>query len=581
MMTAVTFPDVDDHFSANWGGELYVIRAAKPNKPTNPSWFIPVIRHIGHIQRHRPEPFEGLPACELEPGTSITDIRDFQNTLHKYWHSELRRPQKPAAIRLFKLQNDKEIYVSDPDDRKEFYGVLFPRNEHGTTANAYKYKLGCHRNAIGGSTQTVGDWVKNILESATSTRTTLSGMKSEHTVRSANDVALEEVTALPEITKKELVSGLTFLLLLDQLPNGAWGESLRFKAEAFGHKEPASVTVSYWSSCALLELTGSEALEGTDEFNKYLEDHFEDGAVGYRRPLDRGGEAFYDHCRHTAIASLWWGGPGRREDLQRQCLRFLLNNRLPVCKAWGATPRDKNPEPVTTAYVLRALIDAQANNILNDPSFEEFDNVIKDFQESGISWLFQNLRQQSYWWQGNPLGAPETPAQRSQRYNFTANILAALPELYDDNAAHKKDHERVMNRLLIAWEEGGFGIPSGPSQEKPDLEATIQLVLAAGRCGPDYCDRSDQWLTRFWNDLPKLLGHGNSESAGWALTLSLIIAKSPNYLIPTSNVHRTRRKANDLRSSYREGDTERIEGILRGQPPFVAVLAHRLLSALQ
>lgn len=343
---------------------------------------------------------------------------------------------------------------------------------------------------------------------------------------------------MPQTLPSGLLEGLTLLLLLDQFPVGVWGRSLTPLGAAYGHAEdPGSITVSSWSADALRELQPAGEVPEIDLFSQYLNDRrrTDTGAVGMRRRVGSSFAEEYriiENRRHTAVAALYLHKHCNALDQALQSLRFVMESRT-ARGGWTAIgqPTDENADPLTTGYVLGVLRTFERANLLAAVGIEQRDLFLARYWKAGLLWLYENLLENAGWWRYK---------DEKRTYCYTTDILLAVPEFWLEDPDYEKAHESLVTRLFDIWQANGSGIPSGPTSQTPNLEATAQFAAVLWMCRIRYPDLNSEVQKHFAANLEAILAVGESDAAGWALAITHLVRVLGARLSPDCGLSRLR-----------------------------------------
>ena len=383
---------------------------------------------------------------------------------------------------------------------------------------------------------------------------------------------------LPEVPA-ELVSGLVFLLLLDQNREGAWGRSLVKSSGSWGHAEdPGSITVSYWALQSLKAVTGEDSFPELEMFRDFLvRRQKSNGAVGVRRNVGSSWMSAYEiveNRRHTAIAAKFFKAFGTL-DKALECLRYVLNHCSPA-GAWSAVGdvTDENADPLTTAYVLRSLIDFDAEGLLREIAFKDRDRFLMTYKRKGALWLYGSLLEDKCWWLYRTKDEPISSEKLKQACVVSAEILAMFPEFRIEGEDFDCAYVGVLNRLAECWRQNGIGVPSGPDNPQAHLGATVQFVNSCREPKARHADLCSEFLPEFLRRLSDILTVGTSDAAGWAATLALLAEEVPGVkLSRTFKVVELRARVHRILDSPNAERASIADEILASEPAWVKSLA--------
>lgn len=383
---------------------------------------------------------------------------------------------------------------------------------------------------------------------------------------------------IPELDPK-IVEAIVLLLLLDQYVDGVWGRSVYAVAGAYGHKnDPGSITVSHWASCALAGLSGIRDLPELKRFGDYLiKRQKRDGAVGMRRNIGSDYRPAYEiaeNRRHTAMAASWWLQIGDALGPAVRAIEYVIANRGKD-GAWSAVgdPSDSDSDPVSTAYILRVLLDFEHKGHLRGLCHKAPASFFTTYKQDGMAWLYRNLLDNDMWWLYRTADEALLEERLKRMYCYTASVVSMLPEFRNASDEHREAYIAVLRRLGDLWRKNRPGIPSGEGSDQAELETTSHFALACWYSRDRSPEFATKFLPRFVAGLPDMLENGYSDAAGWALTLQLLAHLGQPISGGPEMVARARKLAGQLWDAYLNGNTRRLNTILSLQPSWVGRIA--------
>jgi hypothetical protein len=358
--------------------------------------------------------------------------------------------------------------------------------------------------------------------------------------------------SVPHVSS-EVLDGLTLLLLMDQFPIGVWGRSLAKIVGAYGHAEdPGSITVSHWAANALRAVQPIGQLPEIEAFSEYLLQRRRKGSgvIGMLKNLGTPFAPEYEiieNRRHTAVGAVYLYRHCNALDLALESLRYVMESRTPR-GAWVAIgdPTDDNADPLTTGYVLGVLRTFERENYLDVVSVKDRELFLARYWKAGLLWLYENLLENGGWWLYKTRRAEPSNEVIRRTYCYTTDILLAVPEFWLEDPDYEKAHENLMTRLLQIWQSNAIGLPSGPGSTVPSLEATAQYALVAWKCRSRYPDINAEVMNHFLNNLETLLTNGESDAAGWSLTIMYLTESLKGTLSQNTNIQKLRELARTI-----------------------------------
>lgn len=401
----------------------------------------------------------------------------------------------------------------------------------------------------------------------------------------APDSPVDSAANLPQ-AGEQLIEEITYVLLLDRYPIGVWGRSLAKSVAAYGHRDDlGSITVSWWVLEALSKIYGERSVLEIDSFKSYLDQRrTASGAIGIRMNVASGWAAptyqIIEHCRHTAIAAIFYWKYGHSLDRALQCLRFVIGRRTPN-SAWPAVGDaiDDQADPLTTAYVLRTLLDFDAAGLLGSIDFDGRRQFCANYKALAISWLQDHLVTNDFHWVYKRRGDIASPEILRKIYSYTADILAMVPEFPGHSDECAESHSTTVRRLAELWRtrEGGIGIPDGLGDLPASLETTALYTLSLWRCRERYPHLAHEFTARFMDNLGKLMEDGNCTASGMAVVLRLLI-ELEGCSISEEVLDRSRILARETWRLHQEGNSTAVARILENKSSWVTAVSLRILG---
>lgn len=373
-----------------------------------------------------------------------------------------------------------------------------------------------------------------------------------------------------------LIGEILFLLLLDQYDDGVWGRSLAEVVVAYGHKEdPGSITVSCWATRALKKLSETGFIQELEKFRSYLlERQKPNGAVGMRRNIGSDFSPAYEiivNRRHTAVAASWWNDLGGALNKAFDAIKYVFGSSSPSM-AWSAVGeiKDGNEDPLTTAHVLRTLIDFDSKGLLNKLDFDGKDKFLATYKKTGMIWLYKNLIENDLWWLYRTKDKQFQEGRLRREYCHTADILDTLPEFVtvDENI-----HNKIINNLADIWHHNGLGIPCGDGEDVAGLATTVMFTRICWRNKDRLPELGSYFLNKFLECLKNILKDGHSEAAGWSLTLELLSDLKKNLQISNKLISRIRSQVQDTWTAYLNDNQSSLHQHLKYHPDWVQSIA--------
>jgi hypothetical protein len=348
----------------------------------------------------------------------------------------------------------------------------------------------------------------------------------------------------------------------DRFPEGLWGRSLAPSAGDYGHKEdPGSITVTFWGLRALAALSRSSVLPESAAFLSYLiARKSKQGAVGMRKFV---GTEFADaymiieHARHTAVAANFLR-ENRALDHALDCVKFLVQ-RQHATGGWidVESASDSKPDPVTTAYVLRTLLDFEKCGLLEQLRFEGSAAFAASYRKRGIHWLYEDLSENDNWWLYSKGTNP-----MSRAYGYTVDVLNILPEFADEDQRLRESHQLLLEKLANTWRQFGNGLPLGVGRDRPNLDASAQFVMTCWQHRAHYPHLAMEFVPSFLTNVEGILKSSDSNAAGWSLLLALAQSVASGHHCLPSNIEDARRQGNSMWDNFRSaGRTGAIQEI--------------------
>jgi hypothetical protein len=289
-------------------------------------------------------------------------------------------------------------------------------------------------------------------------------------------------------------------------------------------------------------------LPESDAFLSYLVARKNDrGAVGMRKFVGTEFAPAYtviEHARHTAVAAEFFEEAGAL-DHALACIKFLVERQHPS-GGWidVASAADSEPDPVTTAYVLRTLLDFQTAGLLQRIRQKGLDTFVATYRKRGLHWLQENLSENGYWWLYK-----KSPDPMSRAYGYTVDVLSILPELTDDEQHLRDSHRSLMHNLVKVWRKTGSGLPVGVRRIQPDLDPTTEFARTCWHHRHRYPELASEIVPSFLTNLRAMLESSISNAAGWSEAITLVGELMPGLALPSGVLDEARHEAMDVWSS--------------------------------
>ena len=524
--------------------------------------FILLLKRIAFLQNTSSKWSKGVSAVHLQPRE--LDTTDFAGWLRDMW-SKVPTGEPQRLLDLYELdfqnERDESRKLGDKYDdvvtRRRLFGGLLAPSHTGSDGHQWYY-LECD---IEAETCTDDRLFVTNLETAgeVASFTIPGGITSGRTSLSF---------AVPDAAH-EVVPSVLYLLLLDRFLEGPWGRSLANLAPAYGHKEdPASITVSYWALTALKSLFPDQDLPEIDDFRAFLlaGRTTDGGGVGIRRtvttPVAPPKYRIVENRRHTAVAADFYQRYGNRPDKADDCIRYLTRHRHKG--GWSDIDEDdETNDPLTTASVLRVLIDFEAAGWLQRILLGQ-QHFLSTYRRDAMLWLYGDLLDGDHWW---------TYKSKERVVTYTVDTLRMVPEFPTEGSEFSDAHATTMQNLADLYRNSDLGLPSGLEQGQPDLSPTAHFVIACCQCRDRYPEMYAEFVPRFLESLSPLLESGNSYASGWALTLSFLSSIQPNLRPNAKVLDETRSLVQQSWKSFRSGDDRKLKLILSRFPDWVRPIA--------
>lgn len=321
----------------------------------------------------------------------------------------------------------------------------------------------------------------------------------------------------------KLISHLVFLLLADRFKDGLWGRSLSSTAGAYGHgDDQGSVSVSQWTIRSLTRAFPGQDLEETRQVCSFLLDRMQEGTVGLRRNVGTPHAPAYQilqHNRHTAVAALMFRDYGSL-DAALRCAVHLMGAQdrsggwVDLGRAGGS------PEPLTTAYALRCLMDFEADGYLDRIEGTISSAKRSTFKPKAFQWLYENLLEAGGWWLYDPSSSED------RAISYTVDVLLALPELASEplfNTAYAD----LLSRLLNTWRINN-GLPAGQRGDHLDLGTSAMFARVSWLLRLYNPELAAEIVPTFFQNLESSLATPDASAVGWCLIVDLALEVAPD-----------------------------------------------------
>lgn len=278
------------------------------------------------------------------------------------------------------------------------------------------------------------------------------------------------------------------------------------------------------------------------------------------------------------IAATFFEELGRATDRACACLKYLIRHRTPS-GAWTATgsTEDSHADPLTTAYVLRTLIDSEEKGLLGGIDFKNRDTFLTTYKNLGMTWLHQNLVCNGYRWLYQSDDEPVRPDSLARSFCDTADILARLPEFGDANDDHAEAQHQVFDELAEIWRSWGVGLPDGPNSETIGLGATAHFATACWRTFPPL---ASELVTGFLDRVEDLLAVAECDSVGLAVTLGLI-TEACDPIRTVEELADIRSSVERMWSRYHRGGERATRKLFGDYPDWVRTIAVRRILPVE
>lgn len=307
------------------------------------------------------------------------------------------------------------------------------------------------------------------------------------------------------------IESLYILFLIDQFPNGIWGASLESNVVYYGdcERDPGSISISVLGSIAISHYTGSRTAGPILGFRKYLlpDRQSKRGAFGM---LETTGTKLYpitriaEHTRHTAAALyyfLFFDGLDHRA--AEKALSFLLLPKVRTSKGrWvddvgPEQPPEENTDPITVAFVIRALEEARTQLLKRTDTKSEGDLLasIESAIKTGLEYIFSTkLRTENGCWLYRYSSQEDRKKKLRNAYQYTTDVLASTHESCL-RLQWNLDEYRKITEYLLDRAEQYEGLPQSEYAHLPDLDATAGLLYVSSRF-PELADKHQKLMGR-------------------------------------------------------------------------------------
>jgi hypothetical protein len=330
----------------------------------------------------------------------------------------------------------------------------------------------------------------------------------------------------------EIIKNVILLLMADRFQkNGVWGRSLIDAAAFYGHAEdPGSITISYWTLKALDKVNSIYFKPFASDFFTYiLERRKESGAIGMKKNVGSDYAPKIEiiaNNRHTAVGSLFLIDHGKSINHALESIIYVINQRTKTW-AWSAMSEniDENADPLTTAYILNSIRHFEKRGILQSLNFKTSDVFIKNYWESGLTWLYENLRKNNDWWLYSTMNN-KTPNAEKRKHCYTVDILYHLLEFYNSEEILNDFIDILFDKLVEIWDQNKIGITLGDDGEL-DLTSTAQFCATCWLIRDHRPDLALEIRKKFLFSLDRLINENKSNSAGWSILLEYLSMISP------------------------------------------------------
>lgn len=335
----------------------------------------------------------------------------------------------------------------------------------------------------------------------------------EDKIRKINaDFRLSRSIVLTDKENREvqnMLDAMYLLLLIDQLPNGAWGRTM--SAELRKRYSPemgrGSISCTSFAVKGILSYTNNPQHFAIKKALKFLSKHRKkNGSYGPQAPISvyEGKYTIVENCRHTAAATLTLMKLyGKITPETIKSIRFLLNHQKSD-GGWGISSDMKieDSDCLTTAQVLNMLflsVKMGLERYINPSKIHA--GILK-----GIGWICET-QENGFWTYGS---------KKEYKTQYTSFLLQMVPEL---ERYAPLVYERALSQLTIIYKDSN-GMPyyeGGP----PHVGATSSFLLTLNH----FYSENKQLISEGIGKLIQIYRKRKSllpvESASWAFVLSL------------------------------------------------------------
>jgi len=326
---------------------------------------------------------------------------------------------------------------------------------------------------------------------------------------------------------RSILDGLYLLLCVDQLPEGIWGYSIPMKDQpSFTYEKlKGSPTVSVSAASALAKYTGDDSHGAIQEFLRFVELSHNTSIGAYGRsviytsdPDVQPNVYVVPNSRHTA-RFVWFliSTKGFSKSVI-DSVSFLIRNQKH--DGWVINPTDlrQTPDPLTVAYVLQTLFEAERGGISNILGVQE-GMRLRISQKRGLSWLAENCND-GFWIFGQNF---------RKRYQYTGIVLTSVPELNDEYPAI---YGHAFERMYEEAKKNGMLFLN---LEESSIDFGTSILFWSLICErPNFQQKSELLLENLMSCFQEQKHLLATQAPDWAFLLDTLVSANPTTKISKS-----------------------------------------------